>query len=141
MARRKSKQNMQKTVVNFSTLATVAPGTDVVLADIIPEQEILVKRVILHATPHLGAGFATGECNYILAVTESDNGIPDPGDWGSETRLVRSTAGNIGTINLVDTTLTMRKEGGSGVHAILRASNQGPAANWSGQLIIHYLEV
>ena len=141
MARRKSKQNMQKTVITWGTAATVGPGTEVVVADIIPDQEILVKRVILHATPHIGAGFDVGEANYILAVTESDNGVADPNDIDSATRLVRSCSGNINTINQIDTTLTMRKEGGSGVHAIIRAQNQGPACNWSGQLIIHYLEV
>ena len=141
MARRKSKQNMQKRVVSFQTAATVGPGTEVVLNSIVPDQEILVKRVILHATPHLGAGFSPGEANYILAVTESDNGTPDPTDWNSETRLVRSCAGNINTINQIDTTLTMRKEGGSGIHAILRAGPQGPACNWTGQLVIHFLEV
>ena len=131
---------MQKSIVNF-TSTPLGTNTPIVLADIIPEQEILVKRVILHVSPNSGSGYSQGEADYILAVTESDNGVADPNDWGSETRLVRSTSGNINSMNQIDTTLTMRKEGGSGVHAILRAGGMGPTSSWNGQLVIHYLEV
>ena len=131
---------MQKTVINFTSLG-LAPGVPSVLADITPDQEILVKRVILHVYPESGGGFSQGEAPFILAVTESDNGVADPNDWGSATRLVRSCSGNINSMNSIDTTLTMRKEGGSGVHAIIRPGLAGPTSTWSGQLVIHYLEV
>ena len=141
MARgRKSKQNMQKDIVTFTSV--VQTNEALILANIIPDQEILVKRVILNVLPinkpDTSAGSLSGA--YICGVTESDNGTASTTDLGSEQRLVRSTSGNAYGINNVDTVLTMRKEGGSGVHAIYRNFDAGPVTV-EGQLIIHFLEV
>ena len=131
---------MQKDIVTFTQ--TVPANESLVCANIVPDQEILVKRVILLVTPvnrpdTTNAG-ASG--TYRAGVTESDNGAASANDLTSEQRLVRSTTGNAYSINHVDTVLTMRKEGGSGVHAII--SNFDAAATiFEGQLIIHYLEV
>ena len=141
MARRHgTKQNMQKDIRTFSTL--VPNAESVVVADIVPDQEILVKRVILLVTPEnrpqtTNAGLSG---TYQAGVTESDNGAASPTDLASDQRLVRSTSGNAYGINNVDTTLTMRKEGGSGVHAIISNFDTQDTL-YSGVLIIHYLEV
>ncbi len=141
MARgRKSKQNMQKDIVQFTKV--VPTNESILLADIIPDQEILVKRVILNVAPvnRPDTGTSSLSGTYLMGVTESDNGQATPSDLGSEQRLVRSTTGNAYGINNVDTVLTMRKEGGSGVHAIYRNYDAG-SVTVEGQLIIHFLEV
>ncbi len=141
VARKSSnKQNMQKDMVSFSTADPLSPGEEVVLATLSPDQEILVKRVLLHIYPEKGSGFASGEGAYTLAVTESDNGTADPSDWNSPTRLVRSTIGSVNSLNQIDTVLTMRKEGQSGIHAVLR-NGYTDNVSFNGQLVIHYLEV
>ena len=116
-----------------------------VVADIIPDQEILVKRVILLLQPENRpqppqVGVAVSAGSYQAGVTESDNGAASPTDLTSDTRLVRSSTGNAYGINNVDTTLTMRKEGGSGIHAIVQ-NFDASSTMYSGTLVVHYLEV
>ena len=112
------------------------------MTNIVPDQEILVKRVILLVTPvnRPDTNNAAASGTYRAGVTESDNGAASANDLTSEQRLVRSTTGNAYGINHVDTVLTMRKEGGSGVHAII-TNFDGLDTIFEGQLIIHYLEV
>ena len=141
MARRSgNKQNMQKDIVTFTQ--TVPANESLVCANIVPDQEILVKRVILLVTPvnRPDTNNAAASGTYRAGVTESDNGAASANDLTSEQRLVRSTTGNAYGINHVDTVLTMRKEGGSGVHAII-TNFDGLDTIFEGQLIIHYLEV
>ena len=141
MARRSgTKQNMQKDIITFSDI--IPPGESSVVATVVPDQEILVKRVILLVVPEnrpqtTNAGLSG---TYQMGVTESDNGQATPFDLFEPTRLVRSTTGNAYGINNVDTTLTMRKEGGSGIHAIVNNYDTQPTLV-QGALIIHYLEV
>ncbi len=141
MARRSgNKQNMQKDIVTFTQ--SVPANESLVVADIIPDQEILVKRVILLVNPVNRPDTANAGRSgaYLAGVTESDNGAASANDLSSEQRLVRSTSGNAYGINNVDTTLTMRKEGGSGVHAIVQ-NFDADATVFEGMLIIHFLEV
>ncbi len=141
MARRSgNKQNMQKDIVAFTQ--SVPANESLVVADIIPDQEILVKRVILLVNPVNRPDTANSAQSgaYFAGVTESDNGAASANDLSSEQRLVRSTSGNAYGINNVDTTLTMRKEGGSGVHAIVQ-NLDASATIFEGYLIIHFLEV
>ena len=141
MARRSgNKQNMQKDIVSFTQI--VGANESLVVANIVPDQEILVKRVILLVNPSNRpdtTNSARGGA-YLAGVTESDNGTASTTDLSSEQRLVRSTSGNAYGINNVDITLTMRKEGGSGVHAIVH-NFDSDSTTYEGMLIIHFLEV
>ena len=132
---------MQKfTISTDPALPFVVPsGTEARVLDFLIPEEIIVKRIVVNVNAVTTASHAN-DGSFCLSVCQSDSNNAAAGDPLDENRLIRSWSGAPGAPANLDTTITMRKLAGSGVHLYL-ANVSNSNESYYAKFTIHYLEV
>ena len=132
MARRYSKQQMQKLILPFSGLLTTGLQAVAVFTF---DDECLVKRIRISATDSSPTSPPSGCKLYVCQVDDPSTADPVT-DVDSEQRLVMFKFGQ-GSVN-INETITMRKLAGSSV--IVYADVVTGTHNYKIHSVLHYLE-
>ena len=133
MAKRYSKQQMQKLVEGSTPLLTTALQE---VASFTFDDEILIKRIRISLIDAVPNSPTSGVKVYVCQLDDPTTANPAT-DVNSETRLVTFQFG-LGVINL-DQTITMRKLAGSCVKVY--ADVVDGIHNFKSHSVLHYLEV